>query len=70
MFFLSKLLSAATQPMFWLALWWRLALGQRRRFAVAMLWTGDNVRHGLNGNLGFTLRPAVPVAPTFSPMFI
>lgn len=43
MFVLSKLLTAITQPMFWLALWWALALlmlGRWRRAARAMLWSG------------------------------
>lgn len=43
MFLFSKLLSAITQPMFWLALWWALALlilTRWRRPAVIMLWSG------------------------------
>lgn len=43
MFVLSKLLSAITQPMFWLALWWGLALlvlMRWRRPALLMLWSG------------------------------
>ncbi len=43
MFVLSKLLSAVTQPLFWLSLWWMLALlviGRHRRAAIAMLWAG------------------------------
>jgi uncharacterized SAM-binding protein YcdF (DUF218 family) len=43
MFILSKLLSAITQPMFWLAMWWALALlilTRWRRPAVIMLWSG------------------------------
>ncbi len=43
MFVLSKLMSAITQPMFWLALWWALALlilQRWRRLAAAMLWSG------------------------------
>jgi uncharacterized SAM-binding protein YcdF (DUF218 family) len=43
MFILSKLLSAVTQPMFWLAMWWTLALlllTRWRRPAVIMLWSG------------------------------
>lgn len=43
MFILSKLLSAITQPMFWLAMWWTLALlilTRWRRPAVIMLWSG------------------------------
>jgi uncharacterized SAM-binding protein YcdF (DUF218 family) len=43
MFLFSKLLSAITQPMFWLAFWWALALlllTRWRRPAVIMLWGG------------------------------
>lgn len=43
MFLVSKLMSAITQPMFWLALWWALALcllGRWRRMALGMLWGG------------------------------
>lgn len=43
MFLFSKLLSAIIQPMFWLALWWALALlllTRWRRPAVIMLWGG------------------------------
>ena len=43
MFVLSKLLSAVTQPLFWLSLWWLLALVlllRFRRFATSMLWGG------------------------------
>jgi len=43
LFVLSKLSSAITQPMFWLALWWALALlilMRKRRLAVIMLWSG------------------------------
>lgn len=43
MFVASKLLSAITQPMFWLALWWGLALLTLRRWrglALGMLWAG------------------------------
>ena len=42
LFVASKLLSAITQPVFWLALYWALALlllGRRRRLATAMLWS-------------------------------
>lgn len=41
MFVLSKLLSAITQPVFWLALWWGLSLlllRHRNRAARLMLW--------------------------------
>lgn len=43
MFLFSKLLSAITQPLFWLALWWALALlilTRWHRLAVVMLWSG------------------------------
>jgi uncharacterized SAM-binding protein YcdF (DUF218 family) len=43
MFVLSKLSSAITQPLFWLSLWWLLALlllPRFRRLASSMLWTG------------------------------
>lgn len=43
MFVWSKLLSALTQPMLWLALWWCLALCVlpfARRWAAGMLWLG------------------------------
>ena len=43
MFVVSKLLSAITQPLFWLALWWLLALlllGKKPRAAKRMLWSG------------------------------
>jgi uncharacterized SAM-binding protein YcdF (DUF218 family) len=43
MFVLSKLLSAITQPLFWLSLWWLsalLLLPRFRRLASSMLWTG------------------------------
>ena len=43
MFLFSKLLSAITQPMFWLGLWWLLALlllMRWRNTAVIMLWGG------------------------------
>jgi uncharacterized SAM-binding protein YcdF (DUF218 family) len=43
MFVLSKILSAITQPIFWLAIWWALALVvlvRKRRAALIMLWFG------------------------------
>ena len=43
MFVVSKLLSAITQPLFWLGLWWLLALlllGRWHRAGVRMLWAG------------------------------
>lgn len=62
MFVVSKLLSAITQPMFWLALWWGLALlllGRWRRAARAMLWSG---LLGL-GLLGFVALPDALLRP-------
>ena len=56
MFVLSKLLSAITQPLFWLSLWWLLALvllPRFRRLASSMLWTGLFTL----GLLGFTAAP-------------
>jgi len=43
MFVLSKLMSAITQPMFWLALWWFAALLMLNRWRIAsvrILWSG------------------------------
>jgi uncharacterized SAM-binding protein YcdF (DUF218 family) len=43
MFYLSKILSAITQPMFWLAIWWFTALliiARWRSAAHTMLWSG------------------------------
>ena len=43
MFVVSKLLSAITQPLFWLSLWWAVALlllSRWRRAAGGMLWLG------------------------------
>lgn len=62
MFLFSKLLSAITQPMFWLALWWALALlilMRWRRPAVIMLWSGL-VMLGL---LGFRAIPDALLRP-------
>ena len=56
MFVLSKLLSAITQPLFWLSLWWLLALVLLPRFwrlASSMLWGGMLVF----GLLGFSAVP-------------
>ena len=56
MFVVSKLMSAITQPMFWLALWWALALMvllRWRKLATAMLWSGLAVL----GLLGFEAAP-------------
>jgi uncharacterized SAM-binding protein YcdF (DUF218 family) len=62
MFLISKLLSAITQPMFWLAMWWMLALlilMRRRRPAVIMLWSGLAVL----GLLGFRAIPDALLRP-------
>jgi uncharacterized SAM-binding protein YcdF (DUF218 family) len=62
MFLSSKLLSAITQPMFWLALWWALALlilMRWRRPAVMMLWGGLVVL----GLLGFRAMPDALLRP-------
>ena len=62
MFLFSKLLSAITQPMFWLALWWALALlilARLRRPAVIMLWSGLAVL----GLLGFRAIPDALLRP-------
>jgi uncharacterized SAM-binding protein YcdF (DUF218 family) len=56
MFVLSKLLTAITQPMFWLALWWAVALLMLlrwRKLAMVMLWGGLLVL----GLLGFEAGP-------------
>ena len=56
MFVFSKLMSAVTQPLFWLSLWWLLALvllTRFRRFATSMLWVGMLVL----GLLGFNAVP-------------
>ncbi|WP_434782171.1 YdcF family protein [Ferrovum myxofaciens] len=62
MFFLSKVLSAITQPMFWLALWWGVALLVLRRWhrlAVTMLWSGL----GMLALLGFQAIPDALLRP-------
>lgn len=62
MFVLSKLLSAITQPMFWLALWWAvslLVLLRWRRAALWMLWGGLVVL----GLLGFRAMPDALLRP-------
>ena len=62
MFVLSKLLSAATQPLFWLALWWALALvvlARWRRPAIIMLWGGLAAL----GLLGFRAIPDALLRP-------
>lgn len=62
MFLTSKLLSAITQPMFWLALWWAAALlllPRRSGWAVRMLWAGL-VALGL---LGFRAGPDALLRP-------
>jgi uncharacterized SAM-binding protein YcdF (DUF218 family) len=56
MFVISKLLSAITQPLFWLSIWWLLALlllPRFRRLAASMLWGGMLVF----GFLGFKAVP-------------
>jgi len=62
MFVLSKLLSAITQPVCWLALWWAislLVLTRWRRPAVIMLWSGLAVL----GLLGFQAIPDALLRP-------
>jgi len=62
MFVLSKLMSAITQPVFWLAMWWVLALlllNRWRRGAVRMLWLGLV----LLGLLGFEALPNALLRP-------
>lgn len=62
MFVFSKLLSAITQPMFWLAMWWALALlilMRWHRVAVTMLWSGLAVL----GLLGFQAIPDALLRP-------
>ncbi len=67
MFVLSKLMSAITQPMFWLACWWGLALVMLslslhlawRRAAIRMLWGGFVVL----GLLGFEAVPHLLLRP-------
>jgi uncharacterized SAM-binding protein YcdF (DUF218 family) len=59
---LSKLMSAITQPLFWLALWWGVALlvlDRRKRVAVRMLWAGLVVL----GLLGFKAVPDALLRP-------
>jgi len=65
MFVLSKLTSAITQPVFWLAMWWGAALlllslsASWRRVAVRMLWGGLFVL----GLLGFEALPHALLRP-------
>ena len=68
LFIASKLLQAITQPLFWLVLWWVLALAvlsfwgssQRwRRIALRMLWAGMAVL----GVLGFSALPDALLRP-------
>lgn len=62
MFFFSKLLSAITQPVFWLAIWWALALLIATRFrqlAAVMLWSGLVIL----GLLGFQAIPDALLRP-------
>ena len=62
MFVLSQLMSAITQPVFWLALWWGVALlviRRWRRAALVMLWLGLAVL----GLLGFEAVPHALLRP-------
>lgn len=62
MFVLSKLMSAITQPLFWLTLWWVLGLlllRRWRRVAPTMLWLGLLVL----GLLGFEALPHALLRP-------
>lgn len=62
MFVFSKLLTAVAQPLFWLVLWWALALlmpARSRRPAVFMLWSGL----GALGLLGFRAIPDALLRP-------
>jgi uncharacterized SAM-binding protein YcdF (DUF218 family) len=62
MYLLSKLLSAITQPIFWLSLWWLLALlmlNRWRRPAMILLWTGLAAL----GLLGFRAIPDALLRP-------
>jgi uncharacterized SAM-binding protein YcdF (DUF218 family) len=62
MFVLSQLMPAITQPVFWLALWWAVALlviSRWRRAAVGMLWSGLAVL----GLLGFEALPHALLRP-------
>jgi uncharacterized SAM-binding protein YcdF (DUF218 family) len=62
MFVLSQLMSAITQPVFWLALWWGVALlviSRWRRAAMGMLWLGLAVL----GLLGFEALPHALLHP-------
>lgn len=62
MFVISKLMSAITQPMFWLAVLWSLSLAllnYRRKMAVGMLWSGLVIL----GLLGFRSIPDALLRP-------
>lgn len=62
MFVLSQLMSAITQPVFWLAMWWGVALlviSRWRRAALGMLWLGLTVL----GLLGFEALPHAFLRP-------
>lgn len=62
MFVASKLLAAITQPLFWLAVWWALALvllSWRKKAATVMLWTGLIAM----GGLGFQALPDALLRP-------
>lgn len=61
-FFVSKLLAAITQPIFWLALWWLLALllvSRKPSSSARMLWVGLVVL----GLLGFRVVPDALLRP-------
>jgi uncharacterized SAM-binding protein YcdF (DUF218 family) len=61
-FFVSKLMAALTQPLFWLAVWWVMALlllNRSRQVAVRMLWGGMVVL----GLLGFEVLPHALLRP-------
>jgi uncharacterized SAM-binding protein YcdF (DUF218 family) len=62
MFVLSKFMSAITQPLFWLSLWWAVALlmlSRWQRAAVGMLWLG----FVMLGLLGFEAMPNALLRP-------
>ncbi|MBN2069663.1 MAG: YdcF family protein [Opitutales bacterium] len=62
MFLLSKLLCAVVQPVFWLALWWTIALlllSRKKKTAVGMLWAGLIFL----GLLGFQMFPDALLRP-------
>ena len=68
-FFVSKLMSAITQPLFWLAVWWVMALlllNRSRQVAVRMLWGGLLVL----GLLGFEALPQALFRPLENRYFV